>query len=227
MRMNKRNLPEDYPAEIHFKPPYNPWDQRLCAVPDADFFSDIRKGKVSLVTGHIDRFTPSGIQMKSGEHVDAEAIIVATGLKLQMFGGVELTLDGEPVTVSEHLVYRGMMLDGVPNFCFAQGYTNSSWTLKVGLVCQHFCDLLTEMDKRGVVVCTPVKPKSMDEDRPLLDFDAGYVKRAASILPKQGPAFPWEMNSSFIADKQAFRTRDVIQPELQLTNPEHQNTDAG
>ena len=227
MRMNKRHLPEDFPTETHFNPPYNPWDQRLCAVPDADFFSDIRKNKVSLVTGHIERFTPAGVQMTSGEHVDADAIIVATGLKLQMFGGVKLTLDGEPVTVSERLVYRGMMLDGVPNFCFAQGYTNSSWTLKVGLVCQHFCDLLAEMDERGVTVCTPIKPEGMDEDRPLLDFDAGYVKRAASILPKQGPAFPWEMNSSFPADKHAFQSRHVIQPELKLTNPDQKIANAG
>ncbi|MAK60240.1 MAG: FAD-containing monooxygenase EthA [Ponticaulis sp.] len=219
MKMNKRNLPADYPTETHFTPPYNPWDQRLCAVPDADFFKDLRNKKASVVTGQIERFTETGVQMVSGEHIEADAIILATGLKLQMFGGVQLTIAGEMVTISEHLVYRGMMLDGVPNFCFAQGYTNSSWTLKVGLVCEHFCDLLTEMDKQGALICTPEKPADEQDSRPLLDFDAGYVKRAASILPKQGQDFPWEMNSSYIADKHAFKSRKVLQPELKLTSP--------
>lgn len=224
MKMNKRNLPANYPAETHFTPPYNPWDQRLCAVPDADFFSDIRMKKASVVTGHIERFTETGVEMKSGEHIEADAIILATGLKLQMFGGVELSVAGEAVTISDRLVYRGMMLDGVPNFCFAQGYTNSSWTLKVGLVCEHFCDLLTEMDKQGALVCTPEKPADAQENRPLLDFDAGYVKRAESILPKQGKDFPWEMNSSYIADKRAFKSREVLQPELKLTWPSAHST---
>ena len=224
MRMNKRHLPEDYPIKTHFNPPYNPWDQRLCAVPDADFFSDIRKEKVSIVTGQIDQFIPEGVQMTTGERVEADAIILATGLKLQMFGGVELTVDNVPVETGEKLVYRGMMLDGVPNFCFAQGYTNSSWTLKVGLVCEHFCELLDKMDERGASICTPMRPADESQNRPLLDFDAGYVKRAADMLPKQGKGFPWEMNDSFMVDRKAFRTRKVLQPELKLSNPEQMHT---
>ena len=216
-RMNEKRLPAGYPVDLHFNPPYNPWDQRLCAVPDSDYFNDISAGKASIETGHIDRFTPSGIKMTSGEQIDADAIIVATGLKIKMMGGVRITIDGADIDVSERLVYKGMMLDSVPNFAFATGYTNSSWTLKVGLVCKHFCKILAEMDRLQVDVCTPVKPDGGVEKRPLLDFDAGYVKRAFDEMPKQGDRYPWRLSESYISDLRLFKREDVHDPALKFT----------
>ena len=215
-KLNRQHLPADYPVDVHFKPPYNPWDQRLCAVPDADFFKDISAGRASIVTGHIERFTPAGIQMKSGEHVDADAIIIATGLKLKMMGGIDFTVDGKPVDVSDHLVFKGLMLDGIPNYSFAIGYTNSSWTLKVGLVCGYLCKLLKEMDRQGKTVCIPRRPEGEIVTRPLMDFGAGYVKRAVASMPKQGDDYPWEMSSDYTTDIALFKRGKVIDPALEL-----------
>lgn len=216
-KANRRHLPADYPVHVHFKPPYNPWDQRLCAVPDADFFRDISAGRASIVTGHIEKFTPTGIQMKSGEHVDADAIIIATGLKLKMMGGIDFEVDGNPVDVSEHLVFKGLMLDGVPNYSFAIGYTNSSWTLKVGLVCGYLCKLLAEMDRQGKKICIPKRPEGEIVTRPLMDFGAGYVQRAVISMPKQGEAYPWEMSSDYTSDIALFKRGKVIDPALELS----------
>ena len=144
---------------MHFNPPYDPWDQRLCVVPDGDLFKEIGKGRVSIVTGAIERFTATGVRMASGEDIPADAIVTATGLRLKMFGGVRLTVDGARVDPAQKIVFKGTMLDGVPNFCFAVGYTNSSWTLKVGLLCRWFCRLLNELDARGMAVCVAERPE--------------------------------------------------------------------
>ncbi|MBY0287571.1 MAG: NAD(P)/FAD-dependent oxidoreductase [Mycobacteriaceae bacterium] len=214
--LNAKQLPEGYPVDTHFNPSYNPWDQRLCAVPDGDLFNAIADGNASVVTDRIVTFTENGIQLESGEHLDADIIVTATGLNLQMFGGVSLTVDGEQVDFAKTFAYKGMMLSGVPNFAFAVGYTNSSWTLKVGLLCEHFCRLLTHMDDNGFDTARPEIGDPKMEGRPLLDFSAGYVKRALDLMPRQGDGAPWMMSSSYTADVKLLRSDSVLDPNLQF-----------
>ena len=147
--LNAKRLPTGYPVDEHFRPAYNPWDQRLCAVPDADMFKAIRDGRASVVTDRIDTFTERGIRLQSGRELEADIIVTATGLNLLAFGGISLSVDGVPVNVSEKVAFKGFLLSDVPNFAYMFGYTNSSWTLKVGLVCEHFCRLLAHMDAHG------------------------------------------------------------------------------
>lgn len=214
--LNAKQLPEGYPVDTHFNPSYNPWDQRLCAVPDGDLFKAIADGNASVVTDRIMTFTENGIQLESGEHLDADIIVTATGLNLQMFGGVSLTVDGQQVDFAKTFAYKGMMLSGVPNFAFAVGYTNSSWTLKVGLLCEHFCRLLTHMDGNGFDTARPGVGDPEMEGRPLLDFSAGYVKRALDLMPRQGDGAPWMMSSSYTADVKLLRSDSVLDPNLQF-----------
>jgi monooxygenase len=214
--MAKRQLPAGYPVDTHFKPRYNPWDERLCAVPDGDLFKAISDGKASVVTDRIARFTPRGILLESGTELEADVIVTATGLSLLAFGGMALTIDGERVALSETLAYKSMMLSGVPNFAFAVGYTNSSWTLKVDLVCEHLCRMLEEMDTRGSDTVVPVADDPTLERRPLLDFNAGYVKRAADVFPKQGSHGPWTVEMSYAADRARLRNGPVEDPALQF-----------
>jgi cation diffusion facilitator CzcD-associated flavoprotein CzcO len=212
--MAKRQLPAGYPVDTHFKPRYNPWDERLCAVPDGDLFKAISDGKASVVTDRIVRFTERGILLESGTELEADIIVTATGLSLLAFGGMALTIDGERVELSETLAYKSMMLSGVPNFAFAVGYTNSSWTLKVDLVCEHLCRMLEEMDARGSDTVVPVADDPTLERRPLLDFNAGYVKRAADVFPKQGSHGPWTVEMSYAADLARLRNGPVQDPAL-------------
>jgi cation diffusion facilitator CzcD-associated flavoprotein CzcO len=215
-RANRKALPDDFPVDVHFNPPYDPWDQRLCAAPDGDFFKSLSAGTSSIVTGHIARFTERGIQMRDGSHVDADIIVTATGLNLLVAGGVDVFVDGDAVDWSEHVIFRGMMLDGVPNASLAIGYTNSSWTLKVGLLCRYLMRLLDEMDARGMAVCTPRLPSEDVPRRPILDFGAGYVKRALNRLPRQGPAAPWQMTRDYLSDRKLVLSGPVITPEMEL-----------
>lgn len=221
-KMNIKNLPDDYPVDVHFNPPYDPWDQRICAVPDADLFKDLSSGKASIVTGHIKQFLPDGIEMASGEQIPADAIIIATGLNLKIFGGIELSIDGDTIDVSQKLVYRGLMLDGIPNFGFAIGYTNSSWTLKVDIVCEYLCKLIRKMDQLGQAVCIPEKPQGDFATRPLLDFEAGYVKRSISALPRQGEHYPWKMDLDYMSDMRSLKSKPVLEPSLKLSHPANQ-----
>lgn len=217
-RVNAKQLPDDYPIDTHFKPPYDPWDQRLCAAPDGDFFQVIKAGQASIRTGDIDRFESTGVRMKSGELVTADAIIIATGLKLKMLGGIPLYVDGERVDVPSRLVFRGMMLSDVPNFAFAVGYTNSSWTLKVDILCQYLCKLISTMDERSKTICSPkAPPAATQRTRPLLDFAAGYVLRALNELPKQGNGYPWEMTLDYATDMRSLKDRPVLDPALVLS----------
>ena len=215
--LNAKQLPEGYAVDKHFNPSYNPWDQRLCAVPDGDLFKAITDGSASVVTDRIATFTETGIQLESGKHLDADIIITATGLNLQMFGGVSLTVDGEQVDFAKTFAYKGMMLSGVPNFAFAVGYTNSSWTLKVGLLCEHFCRLLTHMDANGFDTARAEAGDPEMQGRPLLDFSAGYVKRALDLMPKQGDGAPWTMSSSYTSDVKLLRSDSVLDPNLRFT----------
>ena len=153
--------------------------------------------------------------MEDGTEIEADVLVAATGLKLQLFGGAVLSVDGAPVVPSDHLVFKGMMLDGVPNFCFAIGYTNASWTLKIGLLCEHFCRLLNHMQATGAAVCTPRRPPDLAE-RPLMDFQAGYVLRALDGLPRQGDREPWTMTFNYLADEAQLRRGPVDDPALRF-----------
>ena len=214
--LNARVLPEGYPVDVHFNPPYDPWDQRLCAVTDGDLFRAIRKGRASVVTDRIRSFTETGIELESGARLEADVVVTATGLNLQAFGGIPLTVDGRTVRLPDTVAFKGMMLSGVPNFAFAVGYTNSSWTLKVGLLCEHFCRLLDHMDEKGFSTCRPEVGDPAMPTRPLLDFGAGYVQRSMQDLPRQGPAYPWLMSMSYATDVRHLRNGPVEDPNLRF-----------
>lgn len=213
-RANRRSLPAGFPLDPHFTPPYAPWDQRLCAVPDGDYFAALRGGRASIVTGAVARFDETGLVMASGERIAADIVVTATGLKLQLFGGATLSIDGRTIDPAEHLVYKGMMLDGVPNFSFTVGYTNASWTLKVGLICRHFCRLLEMMDARDARIVVAERPEGPIETRPLLDFAAGYVTRSLDTLPRQGDAAPWQMTVDYSRDTRHLTRDPITHPAL-------------
>ena len=212
--INAKMLPEGYPVDEHFNPPYGPWDQRMCMVPDGDLFRAIREGKASVVTGPIETFTETGVLLKDGRELPADIIVTATGLNVQALGGMTLTIDGEPVRVPDRFVYKGMMLSGVPNFVFVFGYTNASWTLKVGLACEHFCRLLAHMDARGYDVARPSAAEAGMPGRPFTDFASGYIKRALGQLPRQGSRAPWRISPTYSADVKLLRRQPVDDPEL-------------
>lgn len=216
-RLNAQQLPDGYPVDEHFSPDYNPWDQRLCAVPDGDMFAAISNGSASVVTDRIATFTETGIRLESGRDLDADIIVTATGLNMQAFGGLSLTVDGRPVNLADTVAYKGMMLSGVPNFAYAVGYTNSSWTLKVGLLCEHLCQLLTHMDAHGYDTARPELDDPGMETRPFMDFAAGYVQRAASRLPRQGAGRPWLTSMGYHDDVQLLRNGSVNDPQLKFT----------
>ena len=214
--INVKQLPEGYAVDEHFNPPYDPWDQRLCAVPDGDLFRAIRDGKASVVTDRIATFTETGIRLESGRELEADVIITATGLNVQAFGGIHLTVDGEPVNLPDTVAYKGMMLSDVPNFAYAIGYTNSSWTLKVGLLCEHFCRLLAHMDAHGYTICRPEPTDPDMPTRPFLDFGAGYIARVVDALPRQGNQMPWLTSLDYRGDVKLLRADSVIDPELRF-----------
>ena len=195
----REELGPDYDVDTHFTPNYNPWDQRLCAVPDGDMFAAIREGKAEVVTDHIDHFNSSGIALKSGNQLDADIVVIATGLKLKFGGDIAYRIDGEEIDPTERFVYRGMMLEGVPNLAMSVGYTNSSWTLKTDLTAKYVCGLLKKMKRGGYSSVIPTLSGEMKEV-PLLDFDAGYVLRARDIMPKNGDRKPWKNNDSYTED---------------------------
>lgn len=201
----KKALGKDYDVETHFSPNYNPWDQRLCMVPDNDLFDAINEGKADVVTDHIETFTEKGLALKSGKELEADIIVTATGLKILFLGGMTLTVDGKKINPSEHYVYRGMMISDVPNLALSIGYTNASWTLKTDLTCEYVCRLLNHMNKTGTKYCTPKVDPSNMEDEPLLDFNSGYVLRALDGLPKQGSKKPWKLNQNYPMDVMTLR----------------------
>jgi monooxygenase len=217
--INVKQLPEGYPVDEHFNPPYNPWDQRLCAVPDSDLFRAIKAGRAEVVTDHVETFTETGLLLRSGRALEADIIITATGLNLLPFGGIALQVDGEPVRLRDKVAFKGMMLSGLPNFAFLVGYTNSSWTLKIGLLCEHFCRLLAHMDAHGYASCRPELPDPDMPTRPLLDFGAGYVKRAIDDLPRQGDRFPWLTSMDYHLDVALLRKGPVADPNLRFAPP--------
>jgi monooxygenase len=186
-------------VEKHFTPRYNPWDQRLCLVPDADLFAALRDGTVDVVTDEIASFTERGIALSSGGELEADIIVTATGLKLKRFGGLALTVDGKPVEIPKAMVYKGMMLSDVPNLAFAVGYTNASWTLKCDLTSRYVCRLINHLDKHGYTECRPRRDASVQEV-PLLNFSSGYVQRSIKEFPHQGSKVPWKLYQNYPLD---------------------------
>jgi cation diffusion facilitator CzcD-associated flavoprotein CzcO len=204
----RRALPPGYDIDTHFKPRYDPWDQRLCLVPDGDLFEAIREGSAEVVTDRIESFTEDGVLLESGRELPADVIVTATGLNLLFIGGMRLKVDGEAVEVPKRMAYKGMMLSEVPNFAFTVGYTNASWTLKADLVSEYVCRLLAHMDERGYDVCVPEPDPSVTEE-PLMDFNAGYVLRSLDRLPKQGSREPWRLRQNYALDLRAIRRGPV------------------
>ncbi|MFT6050933.1 MAG: cation diffusion facilitator CzcD-associated flavoprotein CzcO [Halioglobus sp.] len=199
LKQVREELGPDYDVATHFTPNYNPWDQRLCAVPDGDMFAAIREGRADVVTDHIERFNAEGIHLQSGKQLDADIIIMATGLNLKFAGGVQYSIDGKTIDFTQHYVYRGMMFSDIPNLAFVVGYTNSSWTLKADLSSNYMCRLLNEMSRNSYKSVTPRVNDTIGEE-PLLDFEAGYVLRSREQFPKQGDRFPWKVYQNYIRD---------------------------
>jgi monooxygenase len=193
-------LPPGYEVDTHFKPRYQPWDQRLCLVPDSDLFEAIRSGRASVVTDEIENFTEHGIRLRSGQELEADIIVSATGLQMLALGGVQLSVDGSPVDTFRAFVYKGTMLSNVPNFAFCIGYTNASWTLRADLASTFVCRVLNHMNRRGYRICTPVCNPTALQAKPLLNLTSGYVTRAAANLPKQGATKPWVIRQNYILD---------------------------
>ncbi|MGM0563911.1 MAG: flavin-containing monooxygenase [Pseudomonadota bacterium] len=201
----------------HFEPSYNPWDERLCAVPRGDLFKVLRKGDASIVTDHIDTFTKKGIRLKSGQELEADIIITATGLELQMLGGVEGTVDGKVVKPNDTLVYRGVMLRDVPNMAMVFGYTNSSWTLKADLAAEYVCRVLKYMQKVGAKQVTPRDHEGCDTDDNFLGLQSGYVQRASDRLPRQGKRDPWRVLNNYLHDLPSLRYGQLDDEELEFS----------
>jgi cation diffusion facilitator CzcD-associated flavoprotein CzcO len=199
----RKELGDDQLA--HFTPSYNPWDQRLCFVPDADLFRAIRNGKASVVTDQIDSFNHTGLKLKSGEQLDADIIVTATGLVLKLMAGLQLIVDGEPVDLSKTIAYKGMMYSDVPNAASAFGYTNASWTLKCDLTAEYVCRLLKFMERNGFDTCTPRLNDPSVKPEPVLDFNSGYVLRALDTLPRQGSKTPWRLHQNYVKDVSMMR----------------------
>ncbi|EID15938.1 flavin-containing monooxygenase [Mycobacterium xenopi] len=216
MTMAKRRLPEGYDVEKHFGPRYKVWDQRLCLAPNGDLFRAIRHGQADVVTDTIDRFTKTGIRLNSGDELQADIIITATGLNLQLFGGAQIRRNGMPVELNETMAYKGMMLTDMPNMAFTIGYTNASWTLKADLVSEFVCRLLNYMDDNGFDTVVPQHPGNSVDERPLMDFTPGYVLRALDYLPKAGSRIPWRLKQNYLLDLRLLRRGRVDDDALQF-----------
>lgn len=202
---NSRILPKDFDYK-HFTPKYDPWDERLCAAPDADFFKAIKAGKASVVTDTIEKFTKTGIQLNSGEHLDADIIVTATGLNIMLMGNISITIDGEAYKPEQKMVYRGLLAEGLPNMGAVVGYTNASWTLKADLVSEYFCRMINYMDKKGLKQVTPVNNDPSVTFEPFMDLKSGYVQRAQDKVFKQGSKLPWKLYQNYTLDYTMFKS---------------------
>jgi cation diffusion facilitator CzcD-associated flavoprotein CzcO len=203
-------------VDKHFNPRYQPWDQCLCLVPDSDLFKAIRKGRAAVVTDEIETFTEHGIRLQSGQELEADIIVTATGLQMLALGAVRISVDGRPIHPGDAFVYKGAMLSNVPNFAFCIGYTNASWTLRADLASTFVCRVLRHMDRRGYRTCMPVCDSASMESRPLLNLTSGYVTRAAADLPKQSAAQPWMIQQNYILDMLTMKLRRMEDGILQF-----------
>ena len=209
-------LGPDYDVKKHFTPRYNPWDQRLCLVPDGDLFQSIRSGRASVVTDQIDSFTATGIRLQSGEHLDADMVVTATGLNLQVLGGLQLTVDGQAVDMSKTMNYKGLMYSGVPNLANSFGYTNASWTLKCDLTCEYICRLLNHMRKNAFSHCVPRNTDPGITPESAVALTSGYFQRSQHLLPQQGSRAPWKLYQNYPKDIWLLRMGKVDDGVLQF-----------
>ena len=205
----QKGLGGSFDVGTHFTPRYNPWDQRMCLVPDGDLFDSINQGKASVVTDEIETFTEQGLKLRSGAEVAADIIVTATGLNLVALGGIALTVDGQVVDPGKTLNYRGTMFSGIPNFASVFGYTNASWTLKAELTCRYICRLLNHMDRTGLKICEPENHDPALSEEPWLNLSSGYIQRVADKLPKQGSKVPWKMHQNYVLDIMSLRFGSV------------------
>ena len=215
----REELGENFDVEKHFTPRYNPWDQRMCLVPDSDLFNAINDERASIITDHIDKFTEEGIQIKSGEVIDADIIVTATGIEINALNDIDVTIDQLKVEPHNNLSYKGMMLSGVPNLAFSFGYVNASWTLRADLTCEYVCRLLNQMDKQGVTTCIPEEDPNAMVDDEYIDFTSGYVQRALDRLPKQGKKSPWRQYQNYLKDIFLVRLFSKKDSTLRFYNP--------
>ena len=215
--MAEHRLPEGYDFDKHFSPSYKPWDQRVCAAPRGDLFKAIRRGTVDVVTDTIERFTEKGIQLSSGEELEADIIITATGLNVRLFGGADILRNGQTVPLPDLMAYKGMMLTGLPNMAFTIGYTNASWTLKADLVSEFVCRVINYMDANGFDTVEPQHPGDNVEERPLMEFTPGYVLRSLDHMPKGGARSPWRLKQNYLFDIRLIRNGKVDDEALLFT----------
>jgi len=213
----RKKLDKDYDVDTHFTPNYNPWDQRLCLVPNGDLFNAINTGKASVVTDHIDKFTKEGIQLKSGDELKADIIITATGLNLEVCNGIRLVVDNEEIDISKTMTYKGMMFSNVPNLVATFGYTNASWTLRADLTSEYVCRLINFLHKKGYAYCCPRADQSVEYDGNWLDFSSGYITRSMHKFPKQGSRDPWRNTQNFPRDVFSIRWGNIDDKELKFT----------
>lgn len=223
LRGVREQLGPGFDVKKHFTPRYKPWDQRLCLVPNGDLFTTLREGRASVVTDQIERFVEDGILLRSGEKLEADLIVTATGLEMLVLGGVQLSVDSRPVDVPNSLTYKGMMLEGVPNLAQAGGYTNASWTLKCELTSDYVCRLLQHMDKLGLQQCMPINRDPSVEKVNAIDFSSGYVQRALPKLPKQGSKAPWRLYQNYALDLVTLKYGPVDDGVMEFSNPRGQS----
>ena len=212
----KDHLPDNFDVDKHFTPPYNPWDQRLCLVPDGDLFNAINDGKASVVTDHIEEFTNDGIKLKSGDELKADIIVTATGFNIMLFGKIDITVDNQPVDPSKSMTYKGMMVSNIPNLIMTFGYTNASWTLRADLTAEYACRLFNYMDKNGYKYCKPSPDGEIEIDGEWLDFNSGYVMRVLDKLPRQGARDPWRNTQNYKKDVLQLRYGRITDKELKF-----------
>jgi monooxygenase len=210
-------LPPAYDVETHFTPRYNPWDQRVCLVPDGDLFTAISEDRASIVTDTVDTFTEHGIKLASGAELEADVIVTATGLNMLAFGGMTLAVDGRDVHLPDTMSYKGMMLSGVPNFAFTIGYTNASWTLKADLTSQYMCRLFKHMDANGYARCVPNNHDPSVVEEPLLDFSSGYVQRSIDAFPRSGSKAPWRLRQNYPRDVMTLRYGSITDGSMEFS----------
>jgi cation diffusion facilitator CzcD-associated flavoprotein CzcO len=212
-------LGPDFDLSTHFNPRYNPWEQRMCLVPDSDLFQAMRQGRASVVTDQIETFTEKGLKLRSGAELEADIIVTATGLNLKLLGGLEATVDGARVDFAKTFAYKGMMFSDVPNLALAVGYTNASWTLKAELICRYVCRLLNHMTSTGTRQCTPRLRDPILAESPFLDLTSGYVQRSMHMFPKQGTKIPWKLHQNYARDLLMLRRGSVDDGVMEFSNP--------
>jgi cation diffusion facilitator CzcD-associated flavoprotein CzcO len=214
--MVREELGPDYDIEKHFTPAYNPWEQRLCLVPDSDLFNALKSGKASVETDHIDRFTENGIALKSGKTLDADIIVTATGLNLVFMNGVDVSLDGAKIDPGKLLNYKGVMLSNVPNLAVTFGYTNASWTLKADLTSEYVCRLLNLMDEKGATSAMPYLSAFPNQTEPFVDFSSGYFQRVMDQFPRQHTEAPWKLHQNYFTDRKNLRELPIEDGVMQF-----------